>query len=92
MEMTGDSCNLNLLVKPRVLLRQSLITLAIAVIDGAILLWISAEQVKSLHMIAPWYLRVVIASNFRPFMLISVPMSLVLLVMIVLFSVPSSIP
>ena len=82
--MTGDSCNLNLLVKLRVLLRQGLISLVIA--GGAILLWISAEQVPSLHMVAARYLRVVIASGFRSFMLICLPMSLVLLVMIVLFS------
>ena len=61
MEMTRDSYNLNSLVKLRVLLRQGLINWAIAVISGAILQWISAEHVPSLHMVAPRYLRLVTA-------------------------------
>ena len=84
--MTGDFYKLSML------LRQILINLAIAAIAEAILLRISAEQVPSLHRIAPRYLRLVTASNFWPFMQNSAPASLVLLVMIVLFSVLTSIP
>ena len=55
MEMTGDLYDLNLLVKLRVLLYLGLINLAITAIAEATLLRISAEQVPSLHKIAPRY-------------------------------------
>ena len=53
---------------------------------------ISAEQMLSWHMVAPKYVKLVTSSNFWPFMLISALMLFVLLVMIFLFSVPTSIP
>ena len=45
-----------------------------------------------MHRVAPSYLKLVTSSNFWPFMLISVLMLFVLLVMILLFSVLTSIP
>ena len=69
------------------MLRQTLINLVIA---ETILQRFCVEQVPSLHRIVPRYLRPVTDSSFWPFMLISAPMSLVLLVMIVFFSVPSA--
>ena len=51
----------------------------------------SAEQVSSLHRVAPRYLKLVTSSNFWPFMLISALMLFVLLVMILLFSVLTSV-
>ena len=45
----------------------------------------SAEQVQFLHKAAPRYLKLVISSNFWPFMLIAALMMLVLLVVILLF-------
>ena len=71
------------------MLRQTLINLVIAAIAETILQRFCVEQVPSLHRIVPRYLRPVTDSSFWPFMLISAPMSLVLLVMIVFFSVPS---
>ena len=50
---------------------QILANLAIAVVAEAILMRISAEQVPSLHKVAPRYLKLVISSNFWPFLLIS---------------------
>ena len=44
-----------------------------------------AEHVPSLHRVAPRFLKLVISSNFWPFMLISALMLLVLLVMMLLF-------
>ena len=44
-----------------------------------------------MHRVAPRYMKLVISSNFWPFMLISVLMCM-LLVMIVLFSMLTSIP
>ena len=51
--MTRDLYNFNLLAKLMVLLREILINLAIAAIAEAILMWISAEQVPSLHRVVP---------------------------------------
>ena len=86
--MTGDLHSLNLIEKLMVLYRQILFNLAIA---EAILLRISAKQVPSLHRVAPRNLKLVTSSNFWPFMLISALILFVLLVMILLFSVLSSI-
>ena len=69
---------------------QILYSLAIAVIVEAILMQTSAEQVPSLHRVAPRYLKLVTSSNFWLFMLISVLMLFMLLVMILLFSVLTS--
>ena len=52
----------------------------------------SAEQVLSLHRVAPRYLKLVTSPDFWPFMLIPVLMLFVLLVMILLFCVLTSIP
>ena len=64
MEVTRDSYNLNLLERLMVLLRQILFNLAIAAIAEAILMQISAEQVPSLHRVAPRCLKLVTSSNF----------------------------
>ena len=45
-----------------------------------------------MHRVVPTYLRLVTSSNFWPFMLISALMLFVLLVLILLFSVLTSIP
>ena len=52
----------------------------------------SAEQVPSLYRVGPRYFKLVTSSNFWPFMPISALMLFVLLVMILLFSVLTSIP
>ena len=52
----------------------------------------SAEQVPSLHRFAPRYLKVVTFFNFRPVVVTSAMMFFVLLVMILLFSMLTSIP
>ena len=62
------------------------------VIAEAILMRTSAEQVPSLHRVAPRYLKLVTSSNFWPFMLISALTLFVLFVMSLLFSVLISIP
>ena len=85
-------CSLNLLTKLMVLHRQILFSLAIVAIVEANLMWTSAEQVPSLHKVAPRYLKLVTSSSFWLFMLISALMLFVLLVMILLFSVRTSIP
>ena len=72
--------------------RQILFKVAIAAIAGAILVRMSAEQVPSLHRVAPRYLKLVTSSSFWPFMLIFALMLFVLLVMILFFSVLTSIP
>ena len=64
MEVTKDLYRLNLLEKLMVLHRQILFSLAIAAIAEAILMQISAEQVPSLHRVAPSYLKLVTSSNF----------------------------
>ena len=73
------------------LLRQILFNLAIAVIADAIPMRISAEQVPSLYRVAPRYLKLLISSNFWPFILIYALMLFVLLVMILLLSTLTSI-
>ena len=72
MEVTRDLCNLNLLVRLMLLLRQTLFNLVIGTTAGAILMRISAEQVPSLHRVAPRYLKLVTSSNFWPVMLCTV--------------------
>ena len=52
---------------------------------------ISAEQVPFLHRVALRHLKLVTSSNFSPFMLKSALMLFVLLVMILLFSVLTSV-
>ena len=74
-----------------VLHHQILFSLAIATIAEAILMWTSAEQVPSLHRVAPRYLQLVTSSKFWPFMLISALMLFVLLTTILLFSVLTAI-
>ena len=74
-----------------VLHRQILFSLAIVVIAEAILVWISAEQVPSLHRVGHRYLKLLTSSDFPPFILISA-LILFVLVMIVFFSVLTSIP
>ena len=92
MEATRDLYNLNLVGKLMVLLRQILFSLAIAAIAEAILMRTSAEQVPSLHRIAPRYLKLVTSSNFWSFMVTSALKLFVLVVMVLLFSVLTSIP
>ena len=72
MEVTRDLKSLNLLAKLMALHRQILFSVAITAIAGAILMRTSAEQVQSLHRVAPSW----------SFMLISVLTLFVLLVMI----------
>ena len=57
-----------MLAKLMVLHRQILFSLAIAAIAEAILM-ISAEQMPSLHRVAPRYFKLVTTSNIWPFML-----------------------
>ena len=52
----------------------------------------SAEQMPSLHGVALGSLKLVTAYNFWPFMLTSALMMFVLLILILLFSVLTSIP
>ena len=75
----------NLFAKLMVLLRKILFNLAIAAVAEAILMRISAEQVPSLHRVAPRFLKLVTSSNVWRFMLISALMLFVLLVTILLF-------
>ena len=88
-EVTRDLWSLNLLTKMMVLHCQILFHLANA---EAILMQTSAEQVPSLHRVAPRYLKLVTSSNFIPFVLISALMLVMLLVLILLFSVLTFIP
>ena len=74
--------SMNLLAKLMMSHFQILFSLAIA---EAILMQTSAEQVPSLHMGAPRYLKLVKSSNFWLFMIIFAMMLFVLLVMILLF-------
>ena len=92
MEVTRDVYSLNLFAELTVLRHQILFSLAVAAIAEAILTRTSAEQVSSLHRVAPRYLKLVTSSNFWPFLLISALMLFVLLVMILLFSVLTSFP
>ena len=73
-----------MLVKLLVLHRQILFSLASAASAEAILMPTSAQQVPSLHRVAPTYLKLVISSKFWPFMLISALMLFVVSVMILL--------
>ena len=91
MEPTRDLFNWNLTLKLMALLRHSLFNLAITVIVQTILMQVSAEQLLSVHRVAPRYLKLVSSSNFCLFMLIFVLMSFALLIMIFLFSVLTSI-
>ena len=68
-----------------VLHHQIPLSLAIAAIAEATLMRISAEQVPSLHRVAPRFLKLVTSSNVWRFMLISALMLFVLLVTILLF-------
>ena len=87
--MRRDLDSLNLLAKLMVLHRQILFSLANA---EAILKRISAEQVPCLHRVTRRYLNLVTSSNFWLFLLISALMLFVLLIMVLLFSVMTSIP
>ena len=80
MEVTRDLQSVNTFAKLIVLHRQILFSLAIAAITEAILIRNSVEQVPSLHRVAPRCLKLVISSNFWPFMLISALMLFVLAV------------
>ena len=90
--MTRDLYSLNLFAKLMVLHRQILFSLAIAATAETIVTRISADQLLSLHGVAPRYWKLVTSSNIWPFMLIAALMLFVLLVMILLFSVLTSIP
>ena len=83
--MTSDLYCLNLLAKLMVLHCHILFSLAIATIAEAIPMRTSAEQVTSLHGVAPRYLKLVTSSNFWPFTLLSALMLFVLLVLVQLF-------
>ena len=76
--------SLNLLVKLMVLHRHAT--------AEAIPIWTSAELVLSSHRAVPKYLKLVTSSTFWPVRLIFALMLPVLLVMILLFSVLTSIP
>ena len=90
--MTRDLYSIHSMATLMVLHRQVLLSLAIAAIAESILMRTSAEQMPSLHRAAQKYLKLVTSSNFWPFMLISALMLFVLLVVILLFSVLTSIP
>ena len=92
MEVTKDLHSLNLLAKLTVLHHRILYSLAIAAVAEAILTRTAAEQVPSVHRVAPRYLKPVASSNFWQFMRTSSLMLFVLLVVILLFSVLTSIP
>ena len=69
-----------------------LFNLSVAAIAEAILMRISEEQVPSSHRVAARYLKQVTSSNLWPLMPVSALMMFVLLVMILLFSVLTSVP
>ena len=83
---------MNLLAKLMVLVQQILFNLAIAAIAEATMMRVSAEQVPFLHRVALRYLKLLTSFNFKPFILISKLTSFLLLVVILLFSVPTSNP
>ena len=87
MEVTRDLCSLNLLAKLMVLHHYILFNLVTAAITEAILIWISAEHVSALSRVAPRNLKLVISSNFCPFLVISALKLFLLLALILLFSV-----
>ena len=80
MEVTRDLYSLNLFVKLMELHCHIMFSLAIAAITEAILMQTSAEQVPSLHRVAPTYWKLITFFNFWPFMLISALMLFVLFV------------
>ena len=84
--------SLNLLAKLIVLHHKILLNLPIAATAEAILMQTSAEQVPSLHRVAPRYLELVTSCNFWLFKLISALMLFMLLVVILLISGLTSIP
>ena len=92
MEVTRVLYSLNLLEKLMVLHRHILFSLAVIVIAEAILMRTSAEQVPPLRRVALRYIKLVTSSNFWPFLPISALMLFVLLIMILPFSVLTSIP
>ena len=63
IEVTRDLCNLNLLTKLMVLLRQILFNLAITAFAEAVLMRTSAEQVPFLQRVTPRYLKRITCSN-----------------------------
>ena len=85
--MTNDWHSLSLLATLMVLYRPIVISLVIAAIAEAVWIRTTAEQVPSLHRLAPSYLELVTSANFWSFVLIAALMLFVLLVMILLFSV-----
>ena len=89
--MTRDLYNFKLFAKLMALLHQILFSLAVAAATHAILMWISAEQVLSIHRVVPRCLKLVTSSNFWLFMLTSALMLFMLLVMTLLFSMLTSI-
>ena len=74
------------------LVARLVVLLRYTAITDAIQTRISAAQMSSLHRVAPMYLKLVTASNFRPYMLAYALMSFVLLVITLLFSLLTSIP
>ena len=90
--MTRDMYSLMLLKKMVVLLRQILCSPTTNAIAEAIVMRTSAELVPSLYRVAPRFLKLVTSISFRPFMLISALVLVVLFVMILLFSAQTSIP
>ena len=92
MEVNRDLYNLSLLVKLMALHRQILFNLAVAAIAEAILMLISAEHVPSLHWVAPRCLKMITFFSFWLYVLIFALTLFVLLVMILHFSVLTSIP
>ena len=74
MKVARDLYSLNLLANLMVLHHHILFSLAIVAIAEAILMRTSAEQVPSLHRVAPRYLILVTSFNFWLFMLMSAMM------------------
>ena len=92
MEVTRDLQSLNLLAKLMVLHHQILFSLAIVAVAEAILMQTSAEHVPSLHKVASRYLKLGTSSKVWLFMPESALLLFMLLVMILLFSVLTTIP
>ena len=92
MEVTRDSYSWNLLTKLMVFYRQIQFSRAIAATTEAILMRTSAEQVPSLHRIAPRYSKLVTFSNVGPFLLIPALKLFVLFVTILLLFALTSSP
>ena len=83
--MTRHFYNLNLLVKLTKLLHQIQFNLAIATTAVVILMLIYAEQVPSLHRVAPRYLKQVTSSNFWLFTLMSALIFMLLVISFIFF-------